>query len=438
MNAGSPIWKGGLAHTDVKSGEDFTVGRDATYDLMLYRYEVLSLIAYHLALKDTGLIGDGLSDRTVKALRQVYGEEPRSLGGAEDVHTLVENMVSSIDAECGAVLRTLLSRNEQVHTDLRLFFVDHLLSASLVAADACIRVMGTRGEDGDMPGYTHYRQAMPVKFSTYMDYVSRTLLSISERSLALADMLSECPLGYGSGFGSLSPVDRGSLAGMLCMRPGSENPLHMASLRGLDEIQVLDLVKDAFISMSRIAQDLIMWSSEEIGILRLPDDFVTGSSLMPNKRNPDFLEMVQGYASMVTSMAFGASADLLSKSTGYHRDFQVPKWHAMEALLLLERAIPLFGDLISRVQFDPQRARELVLNSTHATSYASSLVLGGMPWKEAYRSVGSMLAGGKRIPESPAPAFRPLDGHEVSSHRDMVSKKIEERKRRLSGLLGNV
>ncbi|WP_075057357.1 hypothetical protein [Thermogymnomonas acidicola] len=217
----------------------------------------------------------------------------------------------------------------------------------------------------------------------------------------------------------------------------------MASLRGgLDEIQVLDLVKDAFISMSRIAQDLIMWSSEEIGILRLPDDFVTGSSLMPNKRNPDFLEMVQGYASMVTSMAFGgASADLLSKSTGYHRDFQVPKWHAMEALLLLERAIPpLFGgDLISRVQFDPQRARELVLNSTHATSYASSLVLGGMPWKEAYRSVGSMLAGGKRIPESPAPpAFRPLDGHEVSSHRDMVSKKIEERKRRLSGLLGNV
>lgn len=436
MMSDNPIWKGGLAFSPNKKANDLTVGDDKTLDVLLYKYEIISLIAYHLSLSETGLVSRNISREILKTLSEMYQLNPKDLGSSEDVHSFVEESFMKANQQAGAYLRTLLSRNEQSHTDIRLFSIDELLNLKIKLLEASFKVKSVKAKESMvMPGFTHYRQAMPLTWTTYLDYVSSVLLEGALRTSEIIDGLKELPLGYGSGFGNDILLNWEEVANSLGMRKSDSNPFHEASFRGLDEMRILDLLKEIMLRLSRIAQDLIMWSSDDVGFIHLPLEYVTGSSLMPNKKNPDFLEMLEGYASQVMSDSLFASTELISKSSGYHRDFQISKWKVILSIRLVGQIAENFGDLIYGINFDARRAREILLNSSYATGYAATLVSRGMPWKEAYTRVGSMIEKGSMIPEYKIRNYEHTKRTKIKNELEKTKKEIEKRKAQYSFLI---
>jgi len=396
----NPIWKGGIAFSKEKKALDLTIGDDKTFDSRLYRYEILSLTAYHLALAEISLLDREVSKQILNTLADLYNKEPSEIGQSEDVHSFVEESFLKRNENAGKYLRTLLSRNEQSHTDIRLFSIDSLLKIKISILEACLKISSVKTDPSMiMPGFTHYRQSMPVAWRTYLDHVSSTLLEEAMRISAVIDGLRELPLGYGSGFGNDLNINWQHVADSLGLKKSNANPFYVASFRGLDEMRILDLLKEITIRLSRIAQDLIMWSSDDAGFLDLPMEFVTGSSLMPNKKNPDFLEMLEGYANQVLSDSIFTSIEILSKSSGYYRDFQISKWKVMTSLDVVNKMIRNFGDLMSGIKFDIRRAKKILLNSSYATGYSANLVKEGIPWKDSYSRIGEMIIKGEKIPE---------------------------------------
>lgn len=431
-----PIWKEGIAFSTDKKATNLTVADDKTFDVLLYRYEIASLISYHLSLSSTGIINKDTSKSILKTLSELYFNVPFDLGNSEDVHSFVEESFIRVNNKAGPYLRTLLSRNDQSHTDIRLFTIDNLLELRMKLLKASLEVKSVTIDDSMiMPGFTHYRQAMPLSWLTYLDHVASVLLEEAGKILTVIEDLKELPLGYGSGFGSDVQLDWEEVANYLGMIKSVANPFHVASFRSLDEMRILDLLKEIMLRLSRISQDLIMWSSDDVGFIHLPLEYVTGSSLMPNKRNPDFLEMLEGYASQVLSDSLFTSEELISKSSGYHRDFQISKWKVMTSIKLVSQIVEYFGDLIKGIEFDRTRAKEILLNSSFATGYAANLVSSGVPWKEAYSRVGSMIVNKTSVPEYKIRSYENAKKEVIERELEETQTEIDDRNQRYSLLI---
>ncbi|BCU68047.1 argininosuccinate lyase [Sulfolobales archaeon HS-7] len=429
------IWKGGLGYSEKKEAQDFVTGKDREYDVIFFKYEILALLSYHISLHDKEIIKKETSKEIIRELINLYGQQLDMIQ-EEDIHTEVEKLVLKANAEAGVNLRVLLSRNEQIHTDIRLFLIDsllHLKQECLLSAEE-IKKKGVK-EDGIIPGYTHYRQAMPTTWSTYTDYIASTFVDFSKKiSQAIQDLM-ELPLGYGSGFGSFSPADWKEVSQMLGFREIVKNPLLASSFRGVDELRVIDLLKEIMLRISRFSQDLILWSSEELGFISLPKAFVTGSSLMPNKANPDFLEMVEGYAALILSNSVTVSTLLLSKTSGYHRDFQIAKWCIIESLDIVFKTIKYFRKMVSEIEFLPDVASKVVQNSSFATGNAASEVISGTPWKDAYAKIGKRITQGIKLETYSVTSFEAIKLDELAKLIGEAEEEIRDRDQIYSKLI---
>ncbi len=249
-------------------------------------------------------------------------------------------------------------------------------------------------------------------------------LGFSEDSISLYDELSRfCPLGYGSGYGTALTVDKDSLARRLGFLEAYKNPIYGASFRGMDEVDISFFEVKLLLFISRLAQDLIIFSSDEFGFAILPDGFTTGSSLMPNKRNPDFLEMIQGYASESLGILTASISTVANKALGYHREFQLSKDKVMAFTTKLMDILDAFSTFFSQIEFDANKSRELVKNSTHATMEAFHLFSNGTSWKEAYRKVGSDLMAGKIIGEHQPDTSISVTTHSLAKVKEELEKR---------------
>lgn len=392
------IWKGGASRADGPDLSSLMTREDNSIDQNLVDYEILGLLAYHIELAKAGVLPPKESGNIVSALLNLQDKSLAMTGDYEDVHSLVEDKVNSFTGS-GSNLRVFLSRNDQSHYDIRSFYLDSLLELSQKMVEICGKLHGTLGKSpGYMPGYTHYRQAMPLSISTYFDYLGAMFLEFSKEAILLYNKLSKyCPLGYGSGYGSAVKVDESSLARMLGFEEPYLNPVMGASYRGLDEVDIASYESKLMLFISRVAQDFILFSSDEFGFLKLPDGFTTGSSLMPNKRNPDFLEMLEGYASESLGVLTSAISILMNKGLGYHREFQLSKDKVIRFTGKVSEILDALHQMISSTGIDQDKSKKLVQNATNATMEAYGLFTSGTPWKEAYRIVGSKLVNGEKL-----------------------------------------
>ncbi|MCL4340517.1 MAG: lyase family protein [Candidatus Thermoplasmatota archaeon] len=392
------IWKGGASTITETDISDIMTVEDTVMDSLLLDYEVLSLMAYHIQIYEQDLIPDEDSKSILRALLALLHKKVVIDPWLEDIHGYVEASVGEMSGRSYENLRIFLSRNEQSHTDIRLFQRDHLLNV----AKQILNIAETahkKGIDalGYIPGYTHYRQAMPVAIRTYYDYISSVMVHMSLDAVRVArTLMEESPFGYGSGFGSLSPINFEKVSESLGFLKHMENPLSGSFHRGLDDLDVVYILEKSLISLSRIAQDMIIYSTGDHAFIKLPEDFTTGSSLMANKRNPDFLEMIQGYASVTIAGHVTTASILENKSSGYHREFQISKDKTIDLLTTCEKIFKHFNTFLSGVNIDGSEGRAAMDNSTYATSQAYSIFGTGKTWKESYRQVGDMVrAGGK-------------------------------------------
>ena len=392
------IWKGGASTITETDISDIMTVEDTVMDSLLLDYEVLSLMAYHIQIYEQDLIPDEDSKSILRALLALLHKKVVIDPWLEDIHGYVEASVGEMSGRSYENLRIFLSRNEQSHTDIRLFQRDHLLNV----AKQILNIAETahkKGTDalGYIPGYTHYRQAMPVAIRTYYDYISSVMVHMSLDAVRVArTLMEESPFGYGSGFGSLSPINFEKVSESLGFLKHMENPLSGSFHRGLDDLDVVYILEKSLISLSRIAQDMIIYSTGDHPFIKLPEDFTTGSSLMANKRNPDFLEMIQGYASVTIAGHVTTASILENKSSGYHREFQISKDKTIDLLTTCEKIFKHFNTFLSGVNIDGSEGMAAMDNSTYATSQAYNIFGTGKTWKESYRQVGDMVrAGGK-------------------------------------------
>ena len=366
-------------------------------DRRLWREEIAASIAHARMLGRQRIIPRADSTAIVRGLREIEREMEagrfRWREELEDIHTNVEaRLAQKIGAAAGR-LHTARSRNDQVATDLRLYTkgacdrtidaIRALQRALLTLAEANRRVV--------MPGYTHLQRAQPVLLAhhllAYLEMLERDI----ERFGQARDRADVLPLGSGALAGVPYPIDREAVARELGFARISENSIDAVADRDF----VVDFIGAAALCvthLSRLAEEIVLWSSAEFGYLRLPDAFATGSSIMPQKRNPDVAELARARTGRVYGHLASILTMLKALPLAYNRDLQEDKRALFESEDTLIETLNVFAALVPELQFDARRARRAATsNYALATDLADGLVRKGLPFRKAHEAVGRLV-----------------------------------------------
>jgi argininosuccinate lyase len=373
------------------------INRSYDVDSRMWVEDIAGSIAHATMLGAQGIVSTAAARRIVKGLQRVAAEFSggtfQAEAGDEDIHMAVERRLTELIGADGARLHTGRSRNDQVALDLRLYLAGAAESME-IAVRRLQRALVTHAEaEGDavLPFYTHLQRAQPV----VLGHVLLAYVEMLERDLGGARYtLEECPLGAGAGAGTSLPIDRRLTARLLGFRRPSPNSLEAVSSRS-DVARLVSGWAALAVTCSRLGADLINWSSSEFGFVRLGDSVSTGSSIMPQKRNPDGAELLRGKATRVTGAAARLYEIQRGLPLGYFKDLQEDKsalFEAEDALTeMLEVAVAMFGDL----SFDRARMRAAVEDPKGyllATEAADFLVRQGVPFREAHHAVGRLVS----------------------------------------------
>jgi argininosuccinate lyase len=371
------------------------LNRSLPVDQRLWPQDVRVAQAWTDALRRAGVLTEaeaamlrGGLDRTADRLRNGAAETAPD----EDVHTLVERLLYD---EVGAVagkLNTGRSRNDQVVTDLRLWLRD-----ALGAIDAEVQALGRtlvdRAADGVelvLPGYTHGQRAQPVRWAYVLQAHAWPLVRDRERLVAVAARLADCPLGSGAVAGSGIPVDREALARALGFRRPSANALDVTGDRDfvVDALATLGLLG---VHVSRLAGELMLYASSEVGFVRLDDAFCTGSSLLPQKRNPDVFELARAKAGRLLGDLTALLATLRGLPAGYSKDLQEDKAWLFDAVDTVLLTLPAVRGAVATLAPRGDRMRAALDTGLLATDVADGLVRAGVAFREAHGLVGRLV-----------------------------------------------
>lgn len=383
------------------------LNRSLSVDARLWREDVEGSRAWVQALAGVGILtadeaatlDGGLASVLKRLSRGGIESEPD-----EDIHTLVERLLYE---EVGAVagkLHTGRSRNDQVATDSRLWAVRALgqLAADIEGLQRALVDQARSTIDLLMPSYTHLRRAQPVRVAHWLLAHFWALQRDRERLGDALDRVAVLPLGSGAIAGSGFPVDREQLRSTLGFRSVSRNSLDAVGDR--DWIcEILFVVAMTGTHLSRLAEDLIVFSTDEFGFIRLPEAYTTGSSLMPQKRNPDGLELARGMAARLIGDVTAGLSMLKSVPSGYNKDLQEDKRLLFSSLDALAALLPATRETVAGLEFDAGRlALSLRDESLVATDLADELVRRGVPFREAHGAVGRLLRRADEAGVTPA------------------------------------
>jgi argininosuccinate lyase len=399
-----PLWDKGGADADAAI-QAFCAGEDVVVDRELFVFDLVATAAHARGLGRIGILTAAdvtAIERAIAELREDHLAGRFVLDARfEDGHSAIESELVRRIGEAGRRVHAGRSRNDQVAVAIRLYAkhrVAALARASLDAADAALARARTDAQT-PMPGYTHLQRAVPSSVGLWMAAFAEGFAEDAEHALTVSRWIDRSPLGTAAGFGVPLPLDREGVARDLGFADLQINPMNVQSSRGKIELAVLGAAKSAMLDVRRLAWDLSLFSMEELAFVRLPDAFTTGSSIMPNKRNPDVVELLRASASRV----FGAEAEIasaLSLPSGYHRDLQSTKAPFVRALEHSLASIALVPRLLAGLSLDASRMRAAIDPATHATDRAIDLVKEGIPFRDAYRRAADELASlGDRTPE---------------------------------------
>jgi argininosuccinate lyase len=396
----------------------YTAGDDRPWDARLLRWDVLGSLGHVEGLRASGLLTPREHARLRAALRAALTEvddgrlrvSPRQ----EDVHTAVEDWLTRRLPGLGERLHTGRSRNDQVATDLRLFLKDRLLvlhSGALALADA-LAAFAARHRAALWPGYTHQRRAMPSSVGLWAAAYAEGVLDTAESLAALWPALDRSPLGSAAGYGVPLPLRREAAARALGFGGLEHNVAAVQGGRGKLEAAALFWCTQLGHDLSRLAQDIILFSAEEYGYLVLPADLATGSSIMPHKRNPDLFELTRARAAALEGDLVTLLQVKGKLAGGYQRDFQLLKEPLMRGLERTEAMLAVMAHAVPRLGVDRAQAAAALEGGALATDEVMRRVEAGRPFRTAYREVAAALGAGERFP---APAAAALVARRMST-----------------------
>jgi argininosuccinate lyase / amino-acid N-acetyltransferase len=394
--AGNKLWGGRFA-----SGPDrlFAELNDSlSFDRELLEVDIRGSVAYSHALERAGVFSGKERRRVQRALHSILDEHRRNpalieRSRAEDVHTWVEQALAAKVGDLALRLHTGRSRNDQVATDLRLYLMDKVaaLEIALNRLLEALADLAQRNLAAVLPGYTHLQRAQPVLFSHYLLAYGAMFLRDRDRLRETVARTRVCPLGSGAISGTIYKIDREALARELGFDSVSDNSMDAVSDRDF----VLDFLFFASMLMthlSRLSEDLILYSSAEFGFLQMHDSVSSGSSLMPQKKNPDAAELVRGKTGRVVGHLVALLTVMKGLPMAYNKDLQEDKEGLFDTVRTLEKSIPLMSLVLQRLQIhsDPMR-RAATQGHLNATELADFLVARNMPFRKAHELAGKIV-----------------------------------------------
>jgi len=383
----------------------FTVGNDPQTDLALVPYDLYGSAAHVHMLAKVGLMDAAEAQRIVTELARLM-EESRAgrftiSREQEDCHTAIEQALTAALGDPGKNVHFGRSRNDQVLTALRLYLRDSAFELAERAATlaACFIDFAEQHKAVIMPGYTHLRRAMPSSIGLWSVAFAEALIEELEALGGVLTRLDRCPLGSGAGFGVPLPLDREQTAQLLGFSRAQRSAIDAANSRGRDALALAGWIGGVGNVLEKFLWDLALFSTEEFGFISLPDAFTTGSSIMPQKRNPDVVELARGRCGQLRAWRSEIEQLATGLPGSYHRDFQLQKEPLLRSVHGGLELLDILARLVPGLVVNADRCAAACTPEIYATAEAYRRVLSGeLPFRDAYTEVGKEVANGTFAP----------------------------------------
>ncbi len=390
------MWAGRTDGVTDAVADDFN--SSIRFDSRMYSQDIRGSMAHAAMLAAQGIISTEDSDKIISELENILDEltsgKLKIDLSCEDIHMFVEQILTERIGECGKRLHTARSRNDQVALDFRMYLRDAADEVIALAHDVVESFVSLAEEHRAtiMPGYTHLQRAQPVTFGHYMMAYAMMLLRDIERFRDCRRHMNVSPIGCCALAGTTYPTDRISEASMLGFADVTRNSLDGVSDRDF-AVEFLSAASLMMMHLSRLSEELILWSSWEFGFIELSDAYTTGSSIMPQKKNSDMAELVRGKTGRVYGDLMGLLTTLKGLPLAYNKDMQEDKEGVFDAYDTITMCLRVMAPMLATMKVKPERMRRAAGEGfINATDLADYLVGRGMPFRTAYKAVGQLVA----------------------------------------------
>lgn len=385
--------------------EAYTVGRDREMDLFLAPYDVLGSMAHITMLESVGLLEKQELEVLLTELKSIYKiavsgsfeiEE-----GVEDVHSQVELMLTRKLGDVGKKIHSGRSRNDQVLVDLKLFARQEIYDTvtSLNHLFDVLIAQSNRYKDVLLPGYTHLQVAMPSSFGLWFGAYAESLADDLQTLLSAWNITNRNPLGSAAGYGSSFPLNRQMTTDLLGFSSMNYNVVYAQMGRGKMERTVANAMAGVAATISKLAFDACMYTSQNFGFIKLADEFTTGSSIMPHKKNPDVFELTRAKCNKLQALPQQISMITNNLPSGYFRDLQIIKEVFVPAFGELRDCIEMTAMMMDRVEVNRNILDDKRYDYLFSVEEVNRLVLEGVPFRDAYKKVGLDIEAGQFVPD---------------------------------------
>ena len=380
-----------------KEVEKFTVGNDFLADGKLVKYYCIASIAHSKMLKKIGILNASELNSLVSGLNGIISLNEKGKFKIkqedEDCHTAIENYLTKKYGNAGKKIHTARSRNDQVLAALRLYEKAELEEIKKLIADydKSLSALVKKYGKAKIPGYTHMQKAMPTDIGTWLGCFADS----NKDNLKLLDsvysIIDKSPLGSGAGFGVPIKIDKKLTAKLMGFSKTIENPMYAQFTRGKYEALILSLISQVMYDLNKLSTDLILFNMDEFGYVSIPKEFCTGSSMMPQKKNPDVLELVRAKYHVVLGEEFKVKGIIGNLMSGYNRDMQLTKEPVINSIETAKECIKIMALLLGKLEVNKEKCEKAMTKELFATEQAYKLIKKGVPFREAYREVGKKL-----------------------------------------------
>ncbi len=393
------LWNKGTKASDIV--EDFTVGNDRTLDMALAKYDVIGSKAHIRMLESIGLLTRDELETLSAALDVILSEIEEGKfvleDDVEDIHSQVELLLTRRLGDMGKKIHSGRSRNDQVLVDVKLFLMDELKKVrdGMLELSGMLRSLSEKYRDVMLPGYTHGQVAMPSSFGLWFGAYAESLADDMYMVRGAYHLVSQNPLGSAAGYGSSFPLDREMTTRLLGFEDLDYNAIAAQLSRGKSERAVASAIGGVALTLNKFAADCCLYMCPNFGFISFPEELTTGSSIMPHKKNPDVWEIIRGNCNRIMAAENEISMLCSNMPHGYHRDFQLLKDILFPALESMHRCIAMTCFMLKEIRVNTDILDSPIYDYLFTVEEVNRRVLAGMPFRDAYRSVGVEVNEGK-------------------------------------------
>lgn len=414
--------------------DQFTVGRDKEFDVLLAEYDVTGSMAHSKMLAKVGLITEKELSDILLGLEEILTDIKSGHfvidDDAEDVHSQVEGLLTKKIGDAGKKIHSGRSRNDQVALDIKLFLRAKIkeICNEVESLFELLISQSAKYKEYSLPGYTHLQLAMPSSFGLWFGAYAESLVDDMEMMAGALKIINKNPLGSGAGFGSTFPLDRQMTTELLEFDTLNWNAINAQTGRGKGEKAMASGMSFIAASLARLSMDCCLYMNEHFKFISFPEHLTTGSSIMPHKRNPDVFELIRGKCNRISAVPNELNLLCGNLPSGYHREMQLTKEILFPAIEDLIFCLKMAHLMLSNIQIKKDILSDPKYLYLFTVDALNDLVVSGVPFRDAYKIIGNQVADGT-FSYNPSTSQKPQHPHEGSIYRlcnEEIQKEMEK------------